>query len=166
MSDAVEYPLPGGPEEPEADAWAAACEEDLAAERARRRAESGQGPVDAAEEFRRFADALSEKVAELGRPFGAAAAAGAAQGVAQQLIGQARSVIEPVVEKNPQVFGHLAAAGGELLAAFRAATETAQTGETPQAEQTAQTDQTAEQAEKAEEPQDRDDPRGPGDERP
>ena len=149
MSDAVEHPLPGGPE-PDADAWSAACAEDLAAERARRRAESGQGPVDAAEEFKRFADAFAQKIAELGRPFGTSAAAGAAQGVAQQLIGQARSVIEPVVEKNPQVFDHLAAAGGELLAAFRAATETPQTPD---------------QAGTTESTEDRDDPRKPGDER-
>lgn len=122
MSDPVEHPPSGGPEEPDDDAWATACAEDLAAEKARLRAESGH-QADAAEEFRRLADAVSEKVADLGRSLGTATAAGAAQGVAQQIIGQARSVIEPVVEKNPQVFGHLAAAGGELLAAFRAAVE-------------------------------------------
>ncbi len=31
--------------------------------------------------------------------------------------------MEPVIERNPQVFDHLAAAGNELLAAYRSAVE-------------------------------------------
>lgn len=120
MSDAAE------PETPDADAWATACEEDLAAEKARRRAEHGAQYGSAAEELRRLADAVSEKVAELGRPFAGTVASTAAQGVAQQLISQAKAAIEPVVERNPQVFDHLAAAGGEILAAYRAAVQEAE----------------------------------------
>lgn len=120
MSDAAE------PAASDADAWATACEEDLAAEKARRRAEQGQHYADPAEELRRLADAVSEKVAELGRPFGATVASAAAQGMAQQLIAQAKAAIEPVVERNPQVFDHLTAAGGELLAAYRAAVQEAE----------------------------------------
>jgi hypothetical protein len=41
----------------------------------------------------------------------------AAQGVFSQM----RSVVEPIVERNPDVFDHLAAAGAELLAAYRSA---------------------------------------------
>jgi hypothetical protein len=120
MSDAAE------PDAPDADAWATACEEDLAAEKARRRAVYGTQFGSPAEELRRLADAVSEKVAELGKPFGATIASAAAQGVAQQLIAQARAAIEPVVERNPQVFDHLAAAGGELLAAYRSAVQEAE----------------------------------------
>jgi hypothetical protein len=120
MSDAAD------PREPEADAWATACEEDLAAEKARRREEYGQPPLSAAEELRRLADAVSDRVAELGRPFGGTVASAAAQGAAQQLIAQARAAIEPVVERNPGVFDHIAAAGGELLAAYRAAVQNAE----------------------------------------
>lgn len=120
MSDAAE------PREPEADAWATACEEDLAAEKARRREEYGQPPLSAAEELRRLADAVSDRVAELGKPFGGTVASAAAQGAAQQLIAQARAAIEPVVERNPGVFDHIAAAGGELLAAYRAAVQNAE----------------------------------------
>jgi hypothetical protein len=137
MSDAAgRAPEPSGPWEhsesdaprgagaADADAWARACEEDLEAEKARRRAQYGsygQQPGSAAEELRRLAEAVSEKVAEFGRPFAGAAASGAAQGVARELIQQAKSAFEPVVERNPQVFDHLASAGGELLAAYRAA---------------------------------------------
>lgn len=105
------------------DAWAAACEEDLAAERERRRAEYGPEPVSAAEELRKLADAVSAKVAELGKPLSGTAGGFAAQGFAQQFLAQARSVVEPVVERNPQVFDHLAAAGNELAAAYRAAVQ-------------------------------------------
>lgn len=122
MSDAES----DAPEVPDADAWAAACEEDLAAERSRRRAEQGQQHGSAAEELRRLADAVSEKVADLGGPFGGSVAGAAAQGLAQQLISQARAAVEPVVERNPEVFDHLAAAGGELLAAYRAAVQEAE----------------------------------------
>lgn len=119
MSDAAERPAA----EHDADAWAAACEEDLAAERRRRRAEYGRQPVSATEELRRLADAVTAKVAELGAPFGGTAGQLAAQGMAQQLIAQAKAAVEPVVERNPHVFGHLAAAGSELLAAYRSAVQ-------------------------------------------
>ncbi|WP_433548033.1 DUF5304 domain-containing protein [Streptomyces sp. CA-294286] len=100
-----------------ADAWATACEEDLAAEKARRRAQHGRETGSAAEELRRLMDAVTDKVSALQSPlFGMAA-----QGVAQQFVQQAKAVVEPVVERNPQVFDHLAAAGNELLAAYRSA---------------------------------------------
>ncbi|MGP3988532.1 DUF5304 family protein [Streptomyces sp. 3N207] len=114
MSDAADRPAA-----PDPDAWATACEEDLAAEKARRRAQYGLPPTSPAEELRRLADAVTEKVAEFGKPLMGAAGSAAAQGVAQQLFKQARATIEPVVERNPQLFDHLAAAGGELLAAYR-----------------------------------------------
>jgi hypothetical protein len=132
MSDAAERHAPDPPDpsdqthETAADAWATACEEDLAAEKARRRAAYGPQYGSAAEELRRLAEAVSEKVAELGRPFGGAIASAAAQGVAQQLVAQAKAAIGPVVERNPQVFDHLAAAGGELLSAYRAAVQEAE----------------------------------------
>ncbi|WP_173869288.1 DUF5304 family protein [Streptomyces albus] len=107
------------PDAPDPDAWAAACEEDLAEEKARRRARYGPPPTSAAEELRRLADAVTEKVAEIGKPLVGAAGSAAAQGVARQLFAQARATLEPVVERNPEFFDHLAAAGGELLAAYR-----------------------------------------------
>jgi hypothetical protein len=41
----------------------------------------------------------------------------AAQGVAAQV----RAVVEPLKDRNPDVFDHLASAGAELLAAYRSA---------------------------------------------
>lgn len=98
---------------PDADAWAKASAEDIAAENARRRTQAGQGPGSAAEEFRRLADAVADRIAELRNPAVTMAAEG--------LISQVRSVGERVRERNPDVFDHLAAAGSELLAAYRAA---------------------------------------------
>jgi Family of unknown function (DUF5304) len=111
---------------PDADAWAAACAEDLAAEKARRRARQGPPPGSAAEELRRLADAVAER---LGGLSGIAAPlfGAAAQGTAQQLVRQARAAVEPVLERHPEVLDHLAAAGSELLAAYRSAV-TAQEG--------------------------------------
>lgn len=114
MSDEAERP-----DAPDPDAWATACEEDLTAEKARRRARYGPPPTSAAEELRRLADAVTEKVAEFGKPLAGTVGSAAAQGVAQQLFKQAKATFEPVVERNPQLFDHLAAAGGELLAAYR-----------------------------------------------
>ncbi|PJE98558.1 hypothetical protein CUT44_07660 [Streptomyces carminius] len=114
MSDATERPAGADPDA-DPEAWAAACEEDLAAERARRRERYGTPPGSAAEELRRLADAVTGKLTELGGPV--------ARGVVQQFVTQARAAVEPVVERNPRVFDHLAAAGGELLAAYRAAVE-------------------------------------------
>ncbi|MBC9712273.1 DUF5304 domain-containing protein [Streptomyces sp. TRM66268-LWL] len=101
------------------DAWEKACAEDLAAERARRRAQYGTPPGSAAEELRRLVDAVSEKLSGLQTPI----AGMAAQGAVNQLINQAKSVVEPVIQRNPDVFDHLAAAGSELLAAYRSAVQ-------------------------------------------
>ncbi|WP_405580541.1 DUF5304 family protein [Streptomyces sp. NBC_01190] len=105
---------------PDADAWAKASAEDIAAEHARRRAEGGQGPGgagSAGEELRRLAeavgDAVTERLGALGNP--------AVQMAAESVISQVRSVVEPIVERNPDVFDHLSAAGAELLAAYRSA---------------------------------------------
>ncbi|GAA2078581.1 hypothetical protein GCM10009801_35570 [Streptomyces albiaxialis] len=126
MSDDVERTLSEPASRPDPDAWATACEEDLKAEKARRRAQYGPPPTNAAEELRRLADAVTEKVAGLSKPLGGAMASAAAQGVAQQLIAQAKASIEPVVARNPQLFDHLAAAGNELLAAYRSAVHDAE----------------------------------------
>ncbi|KNB52731.1 DUF5304 domain-containing protein [Streptomyces caatingaensis] len=116
MNDATEHPAPHG--RPDPDAWEAACAEDLAAERARRREQYGQGaPGSAGDELRKLIDAVADKVAGLRLP----PAAAAAQGAVQQLVDAAKAVVEPVVERNPEVFDHLASAGSELLAAYRAA---------------------------------------------
>ncbi|MFG3493700.1 DUF5304 domain-containing protein [Streptomyces sp. NPDC047928] len=111
MSDATDRPDP--------DAWARACAEDLAAEKARRRGTGGPPPGSAAEELRKLVDAVADKVTSLGNPLLGAGA----QGTVRHLVDQAKSAIEPVIERNPQVFDHLAAAGGELLAAYRSAVE-------------------------------------------
>jgi len=106
-----------GKDRPDADAWAKASAEDIAAERARRREETGQGAGSAAEELRRLAEAVGEVVSErlgtLRNP--------AVQFAAQGVIAQVRSVVEPIKERNPDVFEHLSAAGAELLAAYRSA---------------------------------------------
>lgn len=96
---------------PDADAWAKASAEDIAAERARRRAQAGQGPGSATEELRRLAEAVAERVGVLRSP--------AAQLAAQGMISQFKAVVEPIKDRNPEVFEHLAAAGSELLAAYR-----------------------------------------------
>ncbi|MEW1696098.1 DUF5304 domain-containing protein [Streptomyces sp. NPDC093249] len=102
------------------DPWAEACAEDLEAEKARRRARHGAEPGSPAEELRKLFEAVAEKVSGgLGNPL----LAGQAAQTVQQLVNQAKSVVEPVIERNPQVFDHLAAAGGELLAAYRSAVE-------------------------------------------
>lgn len=98
---------------PDADAWATASAEDIAAENARRRAQSVYGPGSAAEELRRLADALADRISELRNPTVTMAAQG--------LVSQVKAVVEPIRDRNPDVFDHLAAAGSELLAAYRAA---------------------------------------------
>ncbi|APE21101.1 MULTISPECIES: DUF5304 domain-containing protein [Streptomyces] len=104
----------------DSDAWAKACAEDLEAEKARRRAQRGAETGSAADEFRKLFEAVAEKVSGgLGNPL----LAGQAAQTVQQLVNQAKSVVEPVIERNPQVFDHLAAAGNELLAAYRSAVE-------------------------------------------
>ncbi|MFB7915083.1 DUF5304 domain-containing protein [Streptomyces sp. NPDC056061] len=112
MSEATDRPV-------DDDAWARACAEDLEAEKARRRAQYGPQPGTAAEELRKLIDAVADKLASLPSPlFGAAA-----QDTVQQIVKQAKSAAQPVIERNPDVFDHLAAAGGELLAAYRSAVE-------------------------------------------
>jgi hypothetical protein len=113
MSDATERPAA------DSDAWATACAEDLAAEKARRRAVHGQPPGSASEELRKLVDTVADKVSSLQNPL----LGMATQGALQQLINQAKAVVEPVIERNPGVFDHLAAAGNELLAAYRSAVE-------------------------------------------
>ncbi|MCI3930103.1 MULTISPECIES: DUF5304 domain-containing protein [unclassified Streptomyces] len=112
---------------PDDDAWATACAEDLAAEKARRRARYGPPPGSAAEELRKLVDAVSEKLSGLQAPLLGAVAQGAVQETVQQVVRQAKAAVEPVIERNPDVFDHLAAAGSELLAAYRSAV-TAQEG--------------------------------------
>ncbi|MGY3683305.1 hypothetical protein ACVWXU_006928 [Streptomyces sp. TE33382] len=95
------------------------CAEDLKAEKARRRAEYGPQPGSAAEELRKLVDAVADKVASFQSPLLGVAA----QGAVQQVIQQAKTAVEPVIERNPDLFDHLAAAGNELLAAYRSAVE-------------------------------------------
>ncbi|MER6912986.1 DUF5304 domain-containing protein [Streptomyces sp. NPDC000594] len=99
------------------DPWAEACAEDLAEERARHRERHGPPAGSAAEELRKLVGAVADKVTE----FQSSLPGMAAQTAVQQLVKQAKSAVEPVIERNPQVFDHLAAAGGELLAAYRSA---------------------------------------------
>ncbi|MFJ4836856.1 DUF5304 domain-containing protein [Streptomyces sp. NPDC088746] len=112
MSEATDRPV-------DDDAWAEACAEDLEAEKARRRAQYGQQPGSAAEELRKLFDVVADKVSSLQSPL----LGMAAQGTVQQVIRQAKSAVEPVIERNPDLFDHLAAAGNELLAAYRSAVE-------------------------------------------
>ncbi|MFJ8001658.1 DUF5304 domain-containing protein [Streptomyces sp. NPDC096310] len=113
MSDATERPAA------DSDAWATACAEDLEAEKARRRAAYGPPPGSAADELRKLFDAVADKVSTFQSPL----LGMAAQGAVQQFVQQAKQAVEPVIERNPGVFDHLAAAGGELLAAYRSAVE-------------------------------------------
>jgi len=105
------------------DAWATACAEDLAEEKARRRAQHGPPPGSAAEELRKLVDAVADKLSGLQSPLFGAVASGTAQQVVSQVVQQAKAAVEPVIERNPEVFDHLAAAGSELLAAYRSAVE-------------------------------------------
>ncbi|WP_030992393.1 DUF5304 domain-containing protein [Streptomyces sp. NRRL S-1813] len=123
MSDATERPADRRAE-PDADAWAAACAEDLAAEKARHRAAHGPQPGSAAEELRKLADAVTDKLAGIQLP--GALGGIAAQGAVSQLFKQAKAAVEPVIERNPDLFDHLAAAGSELLAAYRSAVESSE----------------------------------------
>ncbi|MEU6228569.1 DUF5304 domain-containing protein [Streptomyces sp. NPDC047042] len=107
----------------DSDAWAKACAEDLEAEKARRRARYGPPPGSAAEELRKLVDAVSDKLSSLQSPLLGAVAQGTAQQVVRQVVQQAKAAVEPVIERNPDVFDHLAAAGNELFAAYRSAVE-------------------------------------------
>ncbi|MEW1547200.1 DUF5304 domain-containing protein [Streptomyces tsukubensis] len=116
MSDATGRPADA---DVTADPWGDACAEDLEAEKARRRAEYGTPPGTAADELRKLFGAVADKVTE----FQSSLPGMAAQSAVQQFVNQAKSAVEPVIERNPQVFDHLAAAGGELLAAYRSAVQ-------------------------------------------
>ncbi|MYR42041.1 DUF5304 domain-containing protein [Streptomyces sp. SID5910] len=133
------------------DAWATACAEDLEAEKARRRAEHGPQPGSAAEELRRLVETVADKLSGLQSPLLGQVAGPAAQQVVRQVVQQAKAAVEPVIERNPDVFDHLAAAGGELLAAYRSAVQNQErrwtTGTTG-----------------ADDPRDQDEPRDDGDE--
>ncbi|MEW2291546.1 DUF5304 domain-containing protein [Streptomyces sp. NPDC006743] len=107
----------------DADAWATACAEDLEAEKARRRAQYGPPPGSAAEELRKLVDTVADKLSSLRSPLLGPVAGPAAQEMVRQVVQQAKAAVEPVRERNPDVFGHLAAAGGELLAAYRSAVQ-------------------------------------------
>lgn len=144
MSDATERP------DVDADAWAKACAEDLEAEKARRRAQYGTPPGSAGEELRKLLDAVADKVTS----FQSSLPGMAAQSAVQQLVNQAKSAVEPVIERNPEIFDHLAAAGGELLAAYRSAVE----GQERRWTQGPQGPQDAKAAEEASDPRDE----GPG----
>ncbi|MEV6960499.1 DUF5304 domain-containing protein [Streptomyces sp. NPDC051207] len=128
-----ERPAPDAPEpeaadevrvsEADADAWASAVAEDLEAEQARRRTQYGPPPGSAAEELRKLVDAVADKLSDLQAPILGAVAGPAAQEAVRQVVQQAKAAVEPVIERNPDVFAHLAAAGGELLAAYRSAVQ-------------------------------------------
>ncbi|MCS0604039.1 DUF5304 domain-containing protein [Streptomyces sp. LP11] len=107
----------------DADAWADACAEDLAGEKARRRTEHGPPPGSAAEELKRLVDTVADRLSGLQSPLLGSLGGPAAQQVVRQVVQQAKAAVEPVIERNPDVFDHLAAAGGELLAAYRSAVQ-------------------------------------------
>jgi hypothetical protein len=105
------------------DAWATACAEDLEAEKARRRTQYGPPPGFAAEELKKLVDAVADKLSGIESPLFGAVAGPAAQQVVRQVVQQAKDAVEPVIERNPDVFDHLATAGNELLAAYRSAVQ-------------------------------------------
>ena len=107
----------------DADAWATACAEDLAREKERRRSGQDRPQGSAAEELRKLVDNVAEKLSGLQSPLLGGIAGPAAQQVVKQVVQQAKAAVEPVIERNPDVFDHLAAAGSELLAAYRSAVQ-------------------------------------------
>lgn len=123
LSDADEHEAIDEVRATDADAWATACAEDLAAEKARRRTQYGPPPGSAAEELRKLVDAVSDKLSSIQSPLLGAVAGPAAQQVVRQVVQQAKAAVEPVIERNPDVFDHLATAGNELLAAYRSAVQ-------------------------------------------
>jgi len=122
-SDAGEHEANDEVRATDADAWATAAAEDLAAEKARRRTQYGPPPGSAAEELRKLVDNVAEKLSGIQSPLLGGIAGPAAQQVVRQVVQQAKAAVEPVIERNPDVFDHLAAAGSELLAAYRSAVE-------------------------------------------
>ncbi|MER7484744.1 DUF5304 domain-containing protein [Streptomyces sp. NPDC126497] len=122
--DTVDRPADDAPAaETHADAWATAAAEDLEAEKARRRDRYGPPPGSAAEELMKLVDAVADKLSGLRSPLFGAVGGPAAQQVVRQVVQQAKAAVEPVIERNPEVFDHLAAAGNELLAAYRSAVQ-------------------------------------------
>src|SRR5689334_21121250 len=79
--------------ETHADAWATAAAEDLEAERARRRDRHGPPPGSAAEELRKFVDAVADKLSGLQSPLFGAVAGPAAQQVVRQVVQQAKAAV-------------------------------------------------------------------------
>ncbi|MCX5213398.1 DUF5304 domain-containing protein [Kitasatospora sp. NBC_00240] len=77
------------------------------------------------DEVRRLARAVGEKAEEAGVPQFAAAALGSlgslASGGSPGSLGSLSELPGALRAKHPEVYGHLSAAGGELLAAYRAA---------------------------------------------
>lgn len=119
MSEATDRPHDAPVDD---EAWAEACAEDLAAEKERRRSQgagAGAGTGTAAEELFKLFEAVADKVSSLNNPLITAAA----QDTVRQFVNQAKTAAKPVIERNPEVFDHLAAAGSELLAAYRSAVE-------------------------------------------
>ncbi|MBL1106040.1 DUF5304 domain-containing protein [Streptomyces sp. 5-8] len=123
MSEERPAPEPEEGRAADADAWATACAEDLAAEKARRHTEYGPPPGSAAEELKKLVDSVADKLSGLRSPLLGGLAGPAAQQVVRQVVQQAKAAVEPVIDRNPDVFDHLAAAGGELLAAYRSAVQ-------------------------------------------
>ena len=117
-----------GGSETHADAWATAAAEDLEAEKARRRAQYGPPPGSAAEELKKLVDTVADRITGFQSPLLRALAGPAAQQVVRQVVQQAKAAVEPVIERNPDVFDHLAAAGSELLAAYRSAVQEQERG--------------------------------------
>lgn len=115
--------------DPEGDAWAKACAEDLAAEQSRRQQRYGSEPGSAASELGKLVDSVAQRIAEFTTPLAGAAgetagrraAESAAEQWTRQLADGAKAVLGPVAERNPKVLEHLAAAGSELLSAYQAA---------------------------------------------
>ncbi|MFC1416785.1 DUF5304 family protein [Streptacidiphilus cavernicola] len=71
------------------------------------------GPL--VEEVRKFASSLGEKVTAVSSAVGGGDSLGALQNLAA-----------PLRSKHPEVYGHLIAAGGELLAAYRSAVQSSE----------------------------------------
>ncbi|WP_406727983.1 DUF5304 domain-containing protein [Streptomyces sp. GD-15H] len=153
----------------DADAWATACAEDLEEEKARRRAQYGPPPGSAAEELRKLVDAVAEKFGQLTgglqSPLFGAVAGPAAQQVVRQVVQQAKAAVEPVVERNPDVFDHLAAAGNELLAAYRSAVQDQERRWATRDTRAWNPDEARDEGGKGDAGRDRGDEPGPGEER-
>lgn len=111
-----EAPSPRDTPAADADAWSKACAEDIADQASKRRVRQAYQPGSAADELRKLADAVAGKVQELRSPIAGLPA--------QMLISQAKSVLGQARDRNPDLFDHLAAAGSELLAAYRSAVDT------------------------------------------